>query len=100
MDTEEPSVETLYVGHTMAMLAMRDLSRDLAAYLAGVERVDGTPSEEGEACVRRLLERLAERDLDTDVTDLPPGSFDADMAKAIALDTIAEQVRFITGSAL
>jgi hypothetical protein len=97
---EQPSIETLYVGHTMAMLALRDLSRDLAAYLAGVERVDGSPSEEGEACVRRLLERLAERHLDTDVTDLPPGSFDADMAKAIALDTIGEQVRFITESAL
>lgn len=96
----EISVETHYVAAQMAMLALRDLSRNLAAYLAGVKRVDGSPSEEGEECVRRLLAQLSDRILDTGVTDLRPGSYDAEMAKTIALDTIKTQAAYILETVL
>lgn len=96
----EISAETHYVAATMAMLALRDLSRNLAAYLAGVERVDGTRSEEGEECVRRLVEQLSGHILDTAVTDLPPGAYDAEMAKSLALDTIQTAAEYIIETAL
>lgn len=95
MEGEEPSVETLYVGTMMALIATQAFSSNLAAYLAGVARVDGSPSEEGSECVRRLLADMEKAIDDTGVTDLPPGRYDADLAKSIALDTIQLHVEFI-----
>lgn len=93
---EKMSTETKYVGTMMALLATQALSHNLAAYLAGVARVDGTPSEEGEECVRRLLADMERAIDDTGVTDLRPGTYDPDGAKAFALDTIKRHVEFVT----
>lgn len=90
------SAETHYVAAQMALNATQALATNLAAYLAGVARVDGSPSEEGAECVRRLLADVEASIGDTGVTDLRPGTFDADMARKIALDTVQTYVEFVT----
>ncbi len=90
------SAETQYVAAQMALNATQALATNLAAYLAGVARVDGSPSEEGTECVRRLLADLESNIGDTGVTDLRPGTYDADMARRIALDTVQTYVTFVT----
>lgn len=94
-EDEKISVETHYVGTMMALLATQALATNLAGYLAGVRRVDGTRSEHGEQCVRRLLADVERGIGDTGITDLRPGTYDADMARAIALDTVRNHVEFV-----
>lgn len=92
---EKISAETHYVAATMALIATQAFAANLAAYLAGVPRVDGTPSEEGAECVQRLVDELMHAHLDTAVTDLPPGSYDAELARQIAFDTLREHAKFV-----
>lgn len=94
-EDDKPSLETLYVGTTMALIATQRLAANLAAYLAGVPIVDGRPVEDGAATVRTLLEQMALAELDPLVTDLNDGEFDAELAKSIALDTIGAANQFI-----
>jgi len=98
MRDDSISAETFYVGTTMALIATQAFAVNLAVYLSGVERVDGTPNEDGADCVRRLVDQMMHSPLDTAVTDLPPDAFDAEMATQIAFDSIRMHAKLVLGN--
>lgn len=78
--TDRPiSTETHYVATMMAYIALQSLTLNLVAYLEG-----------GDAPLDELMGRAVETAaIDHEVTDLPAGSYDVDMAQEIALDMLA-----------
>lgn len=88
-----PSVETRFVGAAMANFVIGRLATNLAIYLASPPpRISGRPIETGAEAVTSLLGDLDASQLDPAFAGLPDGSYDADIAKKIALEMIHDQV--------
>lgn len=94
-ESDPPSVETLYVGQAMANMVLFRLALSVATHLA-----HATPEErlaEGADILRQALEDYAAAaDTNThQVTDLPPGSYDVEVARQMATDALDEALRDI-----
>lgn len=92
MSDDAPDQNTQWVACAMVNAALKDLAVNLAAYLASdVPQADGLPRPENTQLVRHLLDLAIHNvALSVDFTDLTRDQFDADRAKSLALEMMAE----------
>lgn len=94
-DDEGPSVETLYVGQAMANAVLYKLALSLATQLAHT-----APQERMAAGADVLRQTLADYAAAADththeITDLPTGAYDPEIARQMATDALDDTLRDI-----
>ncbi len=94
LSDEAPSVETLYVGQAMANAVLYKLLLSITTNLVHTAPEE-RETESADIIARSLADYVLAAEFDPDITDLPPGSFDREVAHTMALDALTEAVRDI-----